>query len=153
MKTIAKIVWKDEPSYYWCGGSAPVEKATLTLTRDEIQFKRAAQMNDYLGDECPISQASESWKVKVKHPNYPECFETIAKTAEEVVNGGLANFVCDGPIQSLIVYYDDGTKAKMLNQCSFLLEESFLREQLSDFLPERMSQAIFGEPEEDNEQP
>ena len=149
MKTITKIVWKDEPSYYWCGGSAPVEKTTLTLTRDEIRFKRAAQMNDYLGDECPISAASESWRVRVKHPEYQERFLIIAKVAEKVVKGGLTNIVCDGPIQSLVVYYDDGSNAKMPNQCSILLEEDFLREQLSSFLPDRMLVAVFGEFEEE----
>ena len=110
-------------------------------------------MNDYLGDECPVSTASESWKVKVKHPDYPQAFAAIAKVAESVVNGTITNFVFDGPIQSLIVYFDDGTKAKLFNMNSYLLEEKYLKEQLSDFLPDRMSQAIFDETEEDDEQP
>lgn|GEM_PF-4199097 len=151
MKTITKIVWTEEPNYYLGYGSAPVEKATLTLTRDEIQFMRKTRMNDYMGGECPISDAVESWKVRVIHPDYPECFETISKEAEKVITEGSIIKVNDGPIQSLTIYYDDGTKAKVSRECYIFLEESFLREQISIFLPDRMLQAIFGEPEEERE--
>ena len=151
MKQVTKIIWKNEPCTFWCGGSAPDEKNTLTLTRDEIQFVRTAQMNDYLGGECPISEAKESWKIKVKHPDYAQAFATIAEAADKMINAMQVGFVCDGPIQSLIVYYEDGTKAKLLNKCSFLLDEVFLKEQLSSFLPDRMWKTIFGEYEEEEE--
>ena len=109
-------------------------------------------MDDCLDDVRPISEARETWKVKMKHPDYQQAFDAIAQYADDIVNGRKEyGIICDGPTQSLIVYYDDGSKKRLLNQCAILMERGQFAMNLKTFLPDQMMEAIANNSEEDDE--
>lgn len=149
MKTITKITWREEAGPFWGHGST--EKMSLTLSRDTIQFEGSAQVDDPY-DEGPISEAHEKWKVKIKAPDYQQAFDAIAQYADDIVNGRKEyGIICDGPTQSLIVYYGDGTKKRLINKYTCLMSKAVLTMNLKAFLPDRMIGAIVDDPEEEGE--
>jgi hypothetical protein len=145
MKKPVKIVWKTRESFYDCGFGFPKEKSTLTLTEKTIRFERKGEMNGYLGGECPISDVKETWEVVVVNPDYQESFLSLAKAAEEALGNYDERIDFDGPIQSLRLVYEDGSKKEVREKIAILLDRAFLKEKIGAFLPERMVEAIFGD--------